>query len=471
MKKLLLIPALFLSLNAFSQKITRGPDVGEIYFSGPTTTVISDAIYYSTDFGNSAVCMDSVSQTSHNIVSISADKDNGGIYYVTMGEALYYSDNFGQQGSWEFKHSGIYKNITSGREIGEIYKSFIAHSNNYGENFISHFCNGYFGTLKDVDIDVVENLGYCISKKYNILDTLYFFNTFNNFDDLEVVKKFDFHWADFIDISRENNEGNIFLCNQTTNEIFFSSNYGVGWERKNILTCPYLPIISITGGRQNGELYLFVRYVQLMGQRRHIYIYHSLDYGETYTVYHPVSIGPDPIYADFIAEDTLVGSGDTVQFTDLSNDAETWEWDFDNDGTIDSYEQNPTYIYPDTGYYTVKLSITGEAIQDFGIRYDYIHVDDLTGIKNYIYENKKIIIYPNPAKNNLKIILNDEVIGWEAISFFNSTGKLLKTLYNKKTNQSQNTISIPVSDLQEGIYFVKVSTQNESQTKKIIITH
>ncbi len=102
---------------------------------------------------------------------------------------------------------------------------------------------------------------------------------------------------------------------------------------------------------------MLVVYLQMMGQRSHVYIYHSLDYGGSFTVYHPVAIGQDPIYANFIAEDTLVEPGDTVQFTDLSNDAESWEWDFDNDGTIDSYLQDPTHIYQDTGYYRLNFQL------------------------------------------------------------------------------------------------------------------
>ena len=43
---------LFSCDNVFSQKITRGPDIGEIYFMGPTTTILNGAIYRSTDFRN-----------------------------------------------------------------------------------------------------------------------------------------------------------------------------------------------------------------------------------------------------------------------------------------------------------------------------------------------------------------------------------------------------------------------------------
>ncbi len=463
----LLAVILLFAICSFAQEITRGSEIGEIYFMGPTATVMYDAIYRSTDFGETAVCVDSVSALSNTIESITADKTIGGLYFVTMGEALYYSDDFGQYGSWEFKHSGINKHVNAGRNIGVIYKSFISHSENYGTNFTSHTCNGYFGTLKDVDIDVSNNIGYCVSKKYNVNDTLYFFNSLNNFDDIEVVKKFDFHGLDNIDISRENIEGNIFLCNQNSNKIFYSSNHGFDWELKNQLTCPNLPIVGITGGRQNGELYLHVVYTQLMGQRRHVYIYHCLDYGETFTAFHPISIGPDPIYANFIAEDTLVEPGDTVQFTDLSNDAETWEWDFDNDGAIDSYEQNPTHIYQDTGYYTVKLSITGGAIQDFGIRYDYIHVVNITGIINYKMESN-ITVYPVPSKNHLTIEAKGNI---KAVSIFNSNGGLIKTFNKLHPNIKKKVSSISTKDFDNGVYFIRIETDEISQTNKIIINH
>jgi VWFA-related protein len=37
---------------------------------------------------------------------------------------------------------------------------------------------------------------------------------------------------------------------------------------------------------------------------------------------------------------------------------ESWEWDFDNDGTIDATEQNPMHIYAHSGEYTVTLKVS-----------------------------------------------------------------------------------------------------------------
>ncbi len=54
-----------------------------------------------------------------------------------------------------------------------------------------------------------------------------------------------------------------------------------------------------------------------------------------------------PLIADFIADTTFGYIPFDVQFTDLSiGDITDWEWDFDNDGEIDSYEQNPTHFLP-----------------------------------------------------------------------------------------------------------------------------
>ncbi len=49
----------------------------------------------------------------------------------------------------------------------------------------------------------------------------------------------------------------------------------------------------------------------------------------------------------------------TVSFTDTSSGGPTsWAWDFQNDGTVDSTAQNPTFTYPVAGQYTVKLTVS-----------------------------------------------------------------------------------------------------------------
>ncbi|GAG42789.1 unnamed protein product, partial [marine sediment metagenome] len=73
-----------------------------------------------------------------------------------------------------------------------------------------------------------------------------------------------------------------------------------------------------------------------------------------------LEIAPASCEADFVADPTTGYVPVVVQFTDLSEgEVNTWEWDFDNDGLVDSTLQNPQYIYNDTGTYTVSLTVSG----------------------------------------------------------------------------------------------------------------
>ena len=82
---------------------------------------------------------------------------------------------------------------------------------------------------------------------------------------------------------------------------------------------------------------------------------------------------PTPV-ADFTADETSGDAPLTVQFTDQSTDATGWSWDFNNDGTVDSDEQNPTWTYNTPGTYTVKLSVTNPGGSHEEVKTDYITV-------------------------------------------------------------------------------------------------
>jgi len=46
-----------------------------------------------------------------------------------------------------------------------------------------------------------------------------------------------------------------------------------------------------------------------------------------------------------------------VEFTDSSENADEWYWDFENDGTVDSTDRNTTHTYSSAGTYTVNLTV------------------------------------------------------------------------------------------------------------------
>lgn len=62
--------------------------------------------------------------------------------------------------------------------------------------------------------------------------------------------------------------------------------------------------------------------------------------------------------ADFSANLTSGSVPLSVQFTDLSQNATSISWDFDNDGDIDSTDSSPVYVYTAPGAYTVNLTVS-----------------------------------------------------------------------------------------------------------------
>lgn len=86
------------------------------------------------------------------------------------------------------------------------------------------------------------------------------------------------------------------------------------------------------------------------------------------------------ITANFSADTTNGIAPFTVQFSDQSTtpdsliEINSWQWDFENDGFIDSEEQNPEWTYLEHGLYTVKLTVSDSINQAIEIKENYIAV-------------------------------------------------------------------------------------------------
>lgn len=107
----------------------------------------------------------------------------------------------------------------------------------------------------------------------------------------------------------------------------------------------------------------------------------------------------ESLHADF---EGLPISGEfplDVQFTDLSTgNIAGYMWDFDNDGMIDSNQQNPLFIYEQIGSYDVSLTITDGFDEDTEVKFNYITVFDTTSLNDntYLLHTKLNQNYPNP---------------------------------------------------------------------------
>ncbi|MCD4698215.1 MAG: hypothetical protein K8S16_18475 [Bacteroidales bacterium] len=270
MKRISLLTVLLLiAIVSYSDsKITRGPNVGEIYFIGPTHTGLG--LYYSTDFGQTAICVDSTFTSS--IMSICADKTEGVVYYVTMQTSFYHSDDYGQAGSWELRNSGIKIYINSGRNEGEIYSSISKKSTDYGQNFYYNSCNGWFGNGIDSEIDNMENHGYtCVYSMY-IADTIFLLHSDDDFENVQVIQEFNYHWSNDVDISRGIEPGEIYFMNFSLGEMFYSDDFCQEFDYTDNFNLSNDYNVEIVGGQQEGELYLIYNFINQMWLNAHIYI-------------------------------------------------------------------------------------------------------------------------------------------------------------------------------------------------------
>ena len=118
----------------------------------------------------------------------------------------------------------------------------------------------------------------------------------------------------------------------------------------------------------------------------------NLTAGETYTVTIVADPGPSSTSADAVMFRPVTGNSPpvaafsgtptsgtaplTVQFTDQSTGATSWEWDFDNDGIVDSTNQSPSHQYTAADTYTVKLTVTNTVGSDDEIKVGYITVTE-----------------------------------------------------------------------------------------------
>gem|GEM_PF-7081015 len=104
--------------------------------------------------------------------------------------------------------------------------------------------------------------------------------------------------------------------------------------------------------------------------------------------------------ADFIASQTSGMAPLTVDFINNSSGYDqplSYEWDFNNDGVIDSYEINPSYTYTTAGQYTVSLKVSdADGSSNTLTRVDYINVTPSSYLLA-IRVNGKGVVTSSPA--------------------------------------------------------------------------
>lgn len=81
-----------------------------------------------------------------------------------------------------------------------------------------------------------------------------------------------------------------------------------------------------------------------------------------------------PLTSNFEADEMVVCAGSTVNFTDLSTGATSWNWTFEGGTPATSTDQNPSVVYSAEGTYDVTLEVSNGSATNSTTITDYITV-------------------------------------------------------------------------------------------------
>ncbi|MGB5895336.1 MAG: FG-GAP-like repeat-containing protein [Ignavibacteriaceae bacterium] len=182
--------------------------------------------------------------------------------------------------------------------------------------------------------------------------------------------------------------------------------------------------------------------------------------------------------SNFSADVIEVEVSNAVNFTDLSisdpnQPITSWEWDFNNDGTVDATDQNPSFTYSNNGTYSVALTVSNGIDSETKIRTDYITVNSATGLDDLtgeiptdfqLYQN-----YPNPFNPSTSIKFSVVSESQVVLKVYNLLGKEVATLMNEKKTPGFYELNFGGEKLPSGIYVYRLEAGSFSSLKKMIL--
>lgn len=161
--------------------------------------------------------------------------------------------------------------------------------------------------------------------------------------------------------------------------------------------------------------------------------------------------------ADFTYTGETLNGGE-VSFTNTSTGNAFNSWDFDDGNT--STDENPTNTYASGGVYLVCLIVESAdgCIDEYC---ETITVDtDNASVNNW--ESNSVKIYPNPSgQENVTIEMDNAEFSYEVVDV---TGKVLFT-----GNKIQDKVTLNFSNESAGLYFVKVTNKELTNSYKLIV--
>lgn len=156
----------------------------------------------------------------------------------------------------------------------------------------------------------------------------------------------------------------------------------------------------------------------------------------------------------------VVNANGVINFTSTSTDADSYAWDFNNDGTTDASSANPFYGYVNPGTYNVRLIVSNDCGSDTII----LPVNSVNAINESANE-QGFVVYPNPGTDFIMIQViqnqNAALINYEICDMI---GKRVLSGALQQNNIPQR---ISIDHLPKGMYLVKLIDEQKTYIQKI----
>ncbi len=182
------------------------------------------------------------------------------------------------------------------------------------------------------------------------------------------------------------------------------------------------------------------------------------------------------ITADISMPDTVF-TNQIVDFQGISNQAVSWQWNFDSVLLADNIP-NPSFSFSESGLYEINLKVATDRGCPNSILKHLVVVDSvgnsLKGVANQKNSNQKNIastdltykIFPNPTKNLIRINLKNMPFGKTGVvQLYDTNGK---HLLSKRIDAKDNITQMDLSNFSAGIYFLRITIGENTFLERII---
>lgn len=184
-----------------------------------------------------------------------------------------------------------------------------------------------------------------------------------------------------------------------------------------------------------------------------------------------VQVGNAPVPAFNI---TSAPGAQVVQVSDASTgNPNSWIWNWnDPNNANNSFSQNAIHPYNTPGDYTIKLTVSNNFATTCGATTETLSttksVSVTVGIAELNKLNAAVSIFPNPSNGVINVNIDETDLTNVKVSVYNLVGELVTSETIANTSNKSN-ISFDLGNDAAGIYFVTISTEKATLSKKVII--